>query len=324
MYFVVTIDTEEDDWGGFDRTAYGVENIKRIPRLQHLFDEFGVTPTYLVTYPLLDHPEAARILDEVQRRCKCEIGMHCHPWNTPPILEERNAFNSMICNLPEELQKRKLERLYRKLKQTLGTKPVCFRAGRWGYGGKAALALEELGCLVDSSVSPWMNWSGVHGPDFSGMTPKPYRFQPPEIRTPRPDGSMIEVPATIDFLRGGAGLCRVMTRFLQRRLPRLLHVEGVFRRLGIFQKVWLSPETADVPEMQALTRRAIRMNYPVVNLFFHSTALLAGLSPFVKNRDEEDRFMNRLKEYLRWVRTQPLTPAVLSKAAVGICAPGPP
>lgn len=321
MYLVVTIDTEEDDWGGFDRKSFGVENIKRIPKLQKLFDEHGVTPTYLVTYPVLDHPESAKILGRIHKENKCEIGMHCHPWNTPPIEEAPSAFNSMLCNLPEQLQARKLASLHRKLEQTMGIRPSSFRAGRWGYGGNTALALQELGVHVDSSVAPRMDWSGFYGADFSMMTPRPYRFQPPRFTIPHPGGTMIEVPATIDCLGLLAKYFGTWKGLLQRRLPRLLHLEGFFRRSGLLNKVWLSPETTDVTMMKKLTRRAMRLKYPVLNLFFHSTALLAGLSPFVKTIEEEDRFTRRLGDYLRWVERLPVTVTTLSQAANRSCQP---
>lgn len=319
MYLVVTIDTEEDDWGAFDRKSFGIENIKRLPKLQSLFDEFGVIPTYLVDYPVLDQPESAKILNRIRRENKCEIGMHCHPWNTPPLEETPNAFHSMLCNLSEELQKRKLACLHRKLEQTLEVKGVSFRAGRWGFSGETATALHELGLRVDTSVAPRIDWSEVHGPDFTTLSPRPYRFHPPRFTAPHPAGAMIEVPATIDCLGVLAVFSRAVNRLLQRRLARLLHFEGVFRRLGLFQKIWLSPETTDFPMMQSLTRRALRMKYPVLNLFFHSTALLAGLSPFVKNKEEEDRFLNRLRDYLRWVNTLPVKPVALSQAADRVC-----
>lgn len=324
MYLVVTIDTEEDDWGGFDRRSFGVENIKRIPKLQSIFDEFGVVPTYLVSYPVADHSESAKILGGIRRENKCEIGMHCHPWNTPPVEEDRNEFNSMLCNLSEELQHQKLSLLQRKIEQSMEASPRCFRAGRWGYGGNTAVVLQELGFHVDTSVAPRMDWSGFHGPDFSAMTPRPYRFHPPMFSTPHPSGKMIEVPATIDCFGLFAVFYKTLNRLMQRRLPRLLHMEGIFRRLGLMHKIWLSPETADVPAMQRLTRRAMRMKYPVLNLFFHSTALLAGLSPFVKTKEEEDRFLHRVKDYLRWVRTLPVKSAGLTKAAVDVCPSGPP
>lgn len=42
MKLVVTIDTEEDTWGKYLPDGYTLENIRRIPALQDLFDEFSV------------------------------------------------------------------------------------------------------------------------------------------------------------------------------------------------------------------------------------------------------------------------------------------
>jgi len=99
MHLVVTIDTEEDNWGQYSADSFSIENIKKIPALQEMFDEFSVVPTYLVTYPVATNRESVEILKDILQRGKCEIGMHCHPWSTPPFDEERNSFNSMLCNL---------------------------------------------------------------------------------------------------------------------------------------------------------------------------------------------------------------------------------
>ena len=52
MKLVVTIDTEEDNWGSLRLTHYSFDNIARIPALQEMFDRFNVKPTYLMTYPV--------------------------------------------------------------------------------------------------------------------------------------------------------------------------------------------------------------------------------------------------------------------------------
>ena len=112
MYLIVTIDTEEDNWGEYYLPEYSLRNIEEIPKLQDLFNEFNVKPTYLITYPVATNERAVFILKRILDEGKCEIGNHCHPWNTPPFEEERNKFNSMLCNLPMELQYKKIKVLH--------------------------------------------------------------------------------------------------------------------------------------------------------------------------------------------------------------------
>src|SRR5215510_14611103 len=111
MYLTVTIDTEEDNWGEFARDSFTVENISRIPRLHELFMRRGVRPTYLVSYPVVTDPKSVDILGGYRNAGQCEIGTHPHPWNTPPVVDERNQINSYMCNLPAALQNRKIQTL---------------------------------------------------------------------------------------------------------------------------------------------------------------------------------------------------------------------
>lgn len=52
MELVITIDAEEDQWGPASSGTTSVTNIQQIPSLQKVFDEYGVVPTYLLTYPV--------------------------------------------------------------------------------------------------------------------------------------------------------------------------------------------------------------------------------------------------------------------------------
>ena len=79
MKLIITIDTEEDNWGQFDAQKFTVENIERIPILQDLFDSFGFKPTYLLSYPVATNDRAISILKSILDRDRCEIGNHCHP-----------------------------------------------------------------------------------------------------------------------------------------------------------------------------------------------------------------------------------------------------
>ena len=178
MKLIVTIDTEEDNWSRYSATDNPVKNIERLPHLQSLFDIFGVKPTYLVSYPVATSPRSVDILRGFLDEGKCEIGMHCHPWNTPPFEEEINNYNTMLCNLPEELQYKKMENLHKMILRNFGIVPVSFRAGRWGFNQGVARALCRLGYRVDTSVTPFENWVIYQGPDFSGFDPFPFRFDP--------------------------------------------------------------------------------------------------------------------------------------------------
>ena len=87
---VVTVDVEEDQWGIVPHCHATARNVYRLPTLQKLLNEFGIVPTYLLTYPVVRDPHAVGILREIFDAGECEIGTHCHPWNTPPYEEPLN------------------------------------------------------------------------------------------------------------------------------------------------------------------------------------------------------------------------------------------
>jgi len=314
MHLVITIDTEEDNWGDYTNTSYSVENIKRIPSLQKIFNEYNVIPTYLVTYPVATNRESIAILKNLLQQGKCEIGMHCHPWSTPPFEEERNPYNSMLCNLPYDLQRKKLGTLHETIVRNFGIRPTSFRAGRWGYSASVATAISELGYAVDTSITPFTDWTEYHGPDFSKMTPQPYRFRIPDVFKSLNDGEMTEVPASIGYLQNNFDWCGSIDQRLNQKLGRILRLKGILFKLNLMTKVWLSPETSDAFRMMQLTSVLISKKFEVVNMFFHSTSLMAGLSFFVKTKNDERQFLNSIREYFTFTTEAGLRPVKLSEA----------
>src|SRR5204862_4558050 len=127
-------DTAEDDWGDYRTSGQRVENARRIPRLQRLFEEFDVVPTYLVTYSVATDAAARSILKSIADAGGCEIGAHCHPWNTPPVVGARvPERDSMLCNLPIDVQMAKMRCLHETMLRAFDRTPTSFRCGRWGF-----------------------------------------------------------------------------------------------------------------------------------------------------------------------------------------------
>ena len=298
MDLIVTIDTEEDNWGRYSATDNPVENIGKVIRLQSMFDMFGVKPTYLISYPVATNPRSVEILKEILEDGKCEIGMHCHPWNTPPFEEEINARNSMLCNLPEPLVQQKLRVLHEAICENFGVTPVSFRAGRWGFNSAVARTLNQLSYRVDTSVSPFSDWGQYHGPNFSGFQLQPYRFNPEDIATPRGNGVLLEIPATVGFLQNNFERCQRWTRLFEADFGKKLRLKGILSRLKLLNKVWLSPELAEASDMIQLALRIKKKHYPCLNMSFHSTSLLAGLSPFVGCKADEEGFLLKIERFL--------------------------
>ena len=314
MNLVITIDTEEDNWGDYSSESFGIDNIKKIPSLQKIFDEFNIIPTYLVTYPVATNKVSVNILREILRQGKCEIGMHCHPWSTPPFEEERNPYNSMLCNLPYELQYKKMSALHEVIEKNFGVRVKSFRAGRWGYNETVSKVIRSLDYGIDTSITPFMDWTAYHGPDFSSLTPEPYRFNEAEIFKSSKHGELLEVPATIGYLQDDFNFCNIIDRYLTSGVGKRLRLKGILDAMRLLNKVWLSPEGSDSGQMIELTKVLLRKKYKIINLFFHTTSLQAGLSYCVKTKEDEVSFSNNLKEYLTYVNENGINSIRLSDA----------
>jgi hypothetical protein len=315
MYLTVTIDTEEDNWGEFARSSYTVDNLRQIPRIQELFDRYEVRPTYLISHPVATSAEGVDILRPYLESGACEIGAHPHPCNTPPLEEEPNEINSYICNLPSSLQYRKIEQLTLAIESRFGVRPTTYRSGRWGFSEEIAGHLIRLGYRVDTSVFPVWNWSP--GPDFTTYSHEPFLY---EARCENGGtGRLLEIPATVDFLQSRRDLATsVFSSF--DRMPLGGVVLGGLKRLGVLNRVCLSPEVAEVPDMIRLATAIAERGGQIVNFFFHSPTLLEGCTPFTHTASEVTGFIERIEGFLKFAKSAgfvAVTPSCLTAKDVG-------
>ena len=89
---IVVIDTEEEfDWSqSFSRTNTSVQSMKWIDRVQTIFDSYGITPVYVIDYPIASQPDGYQPLKDIHADGRCIIGAHLHPWVNPPFSEVVN------------------------------------------------------------------------------------------------------------------------------------------------------------------------------------------------------------------------------------------
>jgi len=310
----ITIDTEEDLWGEYKSTHNPVDNIACLPTLQALLDRFNAVPTYLINWPVVKDKSASYILQEILERGRCEIGTHCHPWNTPPIEEKINNHNSMICNLPYKLIEEKLETLHETIIDRFKVKPISFRAGRWGFDSKVAKVIHKLGYLVDTSVTPFFDWGEDGGADFSDASTFAYWFDPDNVLRMQADGSLLEVPPTIGFLQKNFKLWGSVRKWILNRPLSRYHFLGILDRLRIINRRWLSPELSSGPDMILLSKKFVQMGHRFLNMSFHSTSLIPGKTPFVRNQQQLEKFLCDIEMFLQFAVDQGMTFLPLSGA----------
>lgn len=302
----ITIDTEEDNWGDYNQRRGAVENIEQLPVLQALFDRYEAIPTYLINYPVATQASSIRILDVILQQQRCEIGTHCHPWNTPPLSEEPSARNSMMCNLDYELLLAKLTQLHQAIETAFSMSPVSFRAGRWAFNEDVAKCLAQLGYQVDTSMSPFVDWRPYHGPDFSNSPTKPFRFHVSNIHKAAADGELLQIPPTIGYFQKNFAFCHRLENAIRHSALGKLRLLGILDKLQWLNFRWLSPELSSGKDMVRLAKRFVANGHGILNMSFHSTTLLPGKSPFVKTAEDRERFLGEIEVFLHYAREEGL------------------
>jgi hypothetical protein len=309
---VASIDTEEDNWRP-TRDGIRIENVRELPALQAFLAGLGLRPTYFVDHPVASAPWSAAILREIAASGAAEIGAHLHPWNTPPLDEAMLPRHSMLKNLAADLQARKLRVLRDVLASATGQAPTSFRAGRFGLGPETVRALIDCGFRVDSSVTPWIDWSGFDGgPDFRGAPQGCYRVRADQDpRTPAATGALLELPLSSGFTRRPfAWRARAHAALRSRALGRL-PLAGLASRLGIVRRVILTPEGETLPALLELAARLLEQGERFLHLFWHSPSLVPGLSPFVTSAGDRERLFATIEGFVngasRLARIVPMT-----------------
>jgi hypothetical protein len=308
--YAVTVDTEEEwDWdSGWPTTPPSVLNIRRLPRFQELCTCLGAATTYFTNLAVLEDPEARGILLDLAGRSGVEVGMHIHPWNTPPVVGEGpvRAHDTFLHNLPRELAIAKLGRVHETFLEH-GLKPTSFRGGRYSSGPVCQDFLRDREFLVDASVVPYTTWKDDGAPDFRLRSPKPVRL-PPRRADDRP---LWELPLTLGFTRPPARVWRWAFELVERSRLRHLRLVGIADRLGLVRRVWLNFEDPAGEKMLSYLEQLRRERPTFICFTLHSSSLMAGGSPYTRTRADENRLFGRLEEVLgtlaAWDEFQPAT-----------------
>lgn len=302
MYFIISIDTEEDNWNDFFQVPT-LKNIRRIPIIQEIFNQYDVHPTYLTTYTVACDETSVSILKPILDEGQCEIGTHLHPWNTTPFEEALNDKNTMLNNIHRELQYQKLHSLHNRIIDNFHTPPQSFRAGRYGMNGDMAYNLERLNYVVDSSITPFMDWRYFHGPDFSAFTRlTPYRFSTENITKENEKGGLIEMPLTGGFYQPNFKAANLLLRMLKKKPFKFFRLIGLFAKLGLLNLVRLSPEGYTANEMKKLISTLMKKNIHVLNMSFHSNTLLPGCTPFVSTENQLQTFLRTIEDVIIYMQ----------------------
>ena len=293
---LIVVDTEEEfDWTKpFDRIATATRSIPAQARAQAIYDEMGIVPTYVCTYPVACDPVAVAYLKRLQDEGRAEIGAHLHPWVTPPHREEVCVFNSYECNLPEELERAKIGALTDALEAAFGRKPTAFKAGRYGFGPNTARILADFGYKVDCSMLPRSDLRGDGGPDFRRAPDEPVWLERA--------AELLEVPVTTGYFGAVPAAGRLFSGLFDNRKAISLRIPGMLARSGLVARTRLTPEGISAAEQCRLLDALVKQGRQTFSLVYHSPSLAPGHTPYTDDDVEVAEFVAAIAEVLTYFR----------------------
>jgi hypothetical protein len=278
--FLVFVDTEEEfDWTApRRRDATATTAIAALPEAHRRLASFGIVPTYLVDHPVASSPLAIDVLRPLLEAGECAVGTQLHPWVNPPFEEALTVENSFVGNLPEAIERAKLNVLTDRIETTFGRRPRVYRAGRYGIGPNTARLLEEAGYRLDVSVRALFDYSGEGGPDFSRRDARPSWAGPGKL--------LMELPLTsvlTGFARriGGGGYVAA------GRVPKL---RSLLARTGALERIALTPEGTPLSDALRAIRILLDDDARLLSISFHSPSVEPGHTPYVRDAEDLRRF----------------------------------
>ena len=131
-----------------------------------------------------------------------------------------------------------------------------------------------------------MNYAAEHGPDFRAFDARPFFF-----------GSARRCSrcrARTGFAGfAGATLGPRAARAPRSRLPQRLRAVGILARLGVTNRIMLSPEGSTLDEMKAVTRALLADGLRTFTFSFHSPSVEPGHTPYVRSPADLGSFCSR-------------------------------
>lgn len=302
VLFAISIDTEIDKsptWTVSPGLTFRSVTEGIPERFTPLFDEHGARPTYLLSGEVIEDEASVRVLKATRG---CELGTHLHGEFVEPHRRRSDMANErtsdMQCTYSEDIELLKMRNLSDMFTTRFGRRPLSFRAGRFGVGGNTVRCLEELGYLVDSSVTPTLRWDYPEGlVDFSRAGNQPYRPSREDIASPG-DSRLLEVPVSITTSVPGVALRRLRAVQGSGSLQKAVNV--------LLPSIWLRPSHTSSERMVQAIGKLLRMNEDrdtvVLNMMLHSMEVVPNASPVTRSEDEVDALIQRIDDVLRYGR----------------------
>ena len=286
---IVVIDTEEEfDWSAEpSREANSTRAMESIYKVQDIFNEYDLKPCYVIDYPVSSDPDAVSILKSYLDADQCEIGAHLHPWVNPPFDESLSRSNMYPGNLSKKQEFEKLEKLTASIKNAFNIEPRSYKAGRYGIGPNTTDIMESTGYDIDLSICTAFDYRADGGPDFSHNTSDPYWFGG--------ENKFLEIPLSGAFVGCGGRFSSELYNFAGKF--DFLKMRGILSRLGIVDRLMLSPEGYSTREHIKLTDFLFKQGIRTFTWNFHSPTVVPGMTMYTSNEREVTQFLDSFRRY---------------------------
>jgi len=279
--FLITIDTEGDNLWDAPRTIT-TRNTSYLGRFQTLCERHGLKPTYLTNWEMANDPDFVAFGRAAIVRGTCEVGMHLHAWNSPPLVPltaDDFQHQPYLVEYPRDQIREKVRRVTDLLEEKFGVKMQSHRAGRWAFNETYARILIECGYTVDCSVTPGVSWSsfkgdpsGTGGTDYRSFPTGAYYIDPGDIRRSGPS-TLLEIPMTIR-----PSTDPPLGRMAVRLTSRSRLATKVVRRIWP-NPLWLRPNGRNRKRLLDLLERVVASGDDYVEFMLHSSEFMPGGSP---------------------------------------------
>lgn len=299
-YFIITIDTEGDNlWTWSEGDTVQTNNAKYLPRFQELCNKYGNKVVWLANWEMIHDQNFVSMAIEQRDKGNCEIGMHIHAWNNPPIYQlpiENPHCAPYLIEYPENIMRAKIEMYINDYEKIFGSRPLSHRAGRWAMTPTYFRLLEEYGIKVDCSYTPGIDWKksvgqtkGSVGSDYRSVSTIAHYI-----------GNVLEVPMSI------------RTRHYLNRVNIINWKTFIKECYKLFfgRRIWLRPNGNNSGEMEWIIEKTLKdPNMDVLMFMIHSSELMPGGSLAFATEKEIDCVYNDIESIFKLIdrRINPIT-----------------
>jgi len=295
--FLISIDAEGDNfWEWLPGDPITTKNAAYVERFQALCDKYGFKPTYLTNYEMACDSHFVELIKPAVQEGRCEVGMHLHAWNTPPLfdLEIRKDIKPGECayliEYPTDVMEGKIRFMTEFLEKTFGARPLVHRAGRWATDERYLRLLDQYGYLADCSVTPGMDMRKAKG--FTEGSEGSNYVSYPKLPFVINGTKMLEIPMTV---RENHSIKKTGSKNPKRFLW------NCYRALKGRGPIWVRPNGGNLDEMKYLARTVAHSNSDYLMFMLHTSEMMPGGSPVFRTEEDIEKMYADLDAFFAYV-----------------------